>query len=182
MNLHRLSALLAKQIIPACVAVAIVVASVAAINKNVAHAEESQQTPREKRLAEEAKKAPILPVVAIRPGESKELLLSTLCTVGVTRGGGLGVKEMIDGKPQYNDEYRTFTRDGLTIRVPGFEEATKTADLPDYQRLRKKGVAVFAVEFTATANAKPGVYEMHVNDSTCSGNCHSDFRVVVIGE
>ena len=90
--------------------------------------------------------------------------------------------EMLDGKPQYNEDARSFSRDGLTIRVPGYEEATKTADLPSYQSLREKGVAVFAVEVTAGADATPGAYEMHVKDSTCRGDCQADFRVVVIGE
>ena len=90
--------------------------------------------------------------------------------------------EMLDGTAQPNAEHRTFARDGLTVRVPGYEEATKTADMPTYRFLREKGVAVFAVEVTAAVDAKPGAYEMHVNDSTCSGDCHADFRVVVIGE
>src|SRR5262249_35661594 len=38
-------------------------------------------------------KARIVPVVMLKPGETKELLLSTWCTVGLTRGAGLLVRE-----------------------------------------------------------------------------------------
>ena len=42
----------------------------------------------------EAAKASIVPVVVLKPGERQELFPSTTCTVGITRAGGLNIREL----------------------------------------------------------------------------------------
>ena len=51
-----------------------------------------------------ALKAKIVPIAVVKAGETTELLLSTWCTVGVTRSGGLGVGEMVDGNLQFSKD------------------------------------------------------------------------------
>jgi hypothetical protein len=120
-------------------------------------------------------KARIVPVVMLKPGETKELLLSTWCTVGITRSEGLLVRETTDKATGG----KVWKRDGVTVEVPGFEEATKAA-APVYSALKKQGLDAFIVKVTAAKDAKPGLYDLHVADFTCSGACDTDFRVLVI--
>jgi len=124
----------------------------------------------------------MIPLIALQPGESTELLMTTWCTLDYTRGGGLGLAEMIDGKPNANlfgGRNKTYERDGVKIVVPDFEQAIKAANQPQYAALGKQGLGVFSVKVTADKQAKPGLFEMHLVDSTCSGNCSTDFRVLI---
>ena len=140
-----------------------------------------------------AERAKIVPIAVLRAGETTELLLSTWCTVGVTRGGGLGVGEMLDGKVQYTKDGvrvekahlgwgagKSYSRDGLHVEVPDFTAATQEAALPAYAPLKAKGVSLFRVKVTADKDARPGVFEMHLFDATCNGHCSTDFRVLVV--
>ncbi len=134
---------------------------------------------------EEQPSSKITPVVMLKPGEKKELLLSTWCRVGVTRGGGLSVGVMEKGRVQYQSEFgwqksKVWKRDGLTLEVPDFGEAEKVAAQPVYAPLKEKGLNAFVVKVTAAKDAKPGLLNVHVADSTCSGNCDTDFRVLVV--
>jgi hypothetical protein len=127
----------------------------------------------------------IIPLVPVAPGETKTVLFSVECTVGLTRGGGLAVAEMIDGErpviglPDKHD--KTFRRAGVTVTVPDMEEATKIdaqargGVLSALSKVR----AVFPVTVTADADAKPVALDLHLLDSTCSGHCTTDFTVVV---
>jgi len=140
------------------------------------------------RGAQNAKPKPpsrIIPLVPIAPGESKTVLFSVECTVGLTRGGGLAVAEMIDGErpfvglPDKND--KTFRRAGVTVTVPDMDEAAKIdarargGVLSALSKVR----AVFPVTVTADADAEPVAIDLHLLDSTCSGHCTTDFTVVV---
>ncbi len=127
----------------------------------------------------------IVPVVALKPGECKELLLSTWCRVGATRGGGLTVRGREEGPFQLQTDAagnrgKVWTRDGVTIRVPDFGEAEKVAAEPVYSPLKRKGLNAFVVKVSAAGDAKPGLIDLHLADSTCSGNCDTDFRVLVV--
>lgn len=126
-----------------------------------------------------AQQLKIVPLVTIKPGESKELLLSTWCTVGVTRGGGFGLTEMRDGKPK-GDGAKSYSEGGVTLSVPNFEDGAKFASSPEYSLLKERNVDPFKVTISASLEAKPGLLEMHLLDSTCSGDCETDFRVLVV--
>ncbi|MFO0979748.1 MAG: hypothetical protein U0996_25340 [Planctomycetaceae bacterium] len=126
----------------------------------------------------------IAPLVALKPGESKELLLTTPCTVGLTRGGGFSLAEMVEGKPSFKNPTlkgnRLFSKDGLKISVADYPEAIAYAGKTEYAPLRDDGLNVFTVTVTAEDNAQPGVTEMHLLDATCNGHCTTDFRVLVL--
>jgi hypothetical protein len=142
-------------------------------------------SPSPSKPAEEADSR-ILPVVMLKPGETKELLMTVACRVGSTRGGGLWVRAMEDSS--YSAEKgeaeerapKTLKRGGLTITVPDFSEAEKNAALPVYAPLAKKGLNAFVVKITASKDTKPGLLNLHLADTTCSGGCATDFRVLVI--
>lgn len=141
-------------------------------------------SPSSSKAAEEADSR-ILPVVMLKPGETKELLMTVACRVGSTRGGGLWVRAMEDSSypAEKGDSERypkTLKRGGLTITVPDFDEAEKKAGLPIYAPLAKKGLNAFIVKVTASKDAKPGLLNLHLADTTCSGGCETDFRVLVI--
>src|SRR5262249_51220918 len=121
-------------------------------------------------------KARIVPVVMLKPGETKELLLSTWCTVGLTRGAGLLVRETAETA----EGGKIWKRGGVTVEVPGFVEATRAAAAPVYSPLKKKGLDAFTVKVTAAKDAQPGLYDLHIADVTCSGTCDTDFRVLVV--
>ncbi|HKB02810.1 MAG TPA: hypothetical protein VKD90_11355 [Gemmataceae bacterium] len=112
----------------------------------------------------------IVPVVAVKPGESKEMLLSTSCALA-TRGAGLHVRDpKASARP---DRDKAWTRDGVTVTfdtTPDNSPMTAVAG----------GVHLFLVKVTAAADAKPGRIDLHVADSTCSGTCLTDFRVLVL--
>ena len=44
------------------------------------------------------------------------------------------------------------------------------------QELKEKGINAFVVKVTAAENAKPGLLNLHLADTTCSGSCASDRR------
>lgn len=135
--------------------------------------------------AAETSRFVIVPLVAIRPGETQELLLSTWCTVGVTRGGGFSVAEMRDGKAHFESPTlkgnRKFRERGITVTVPDFAEGVAFAATKEFEALKKHNVAPFRVTIEASSDAKPGeFFEMHLLDATCSGHCKTDFRVLVL--
>jgi hypothetical protein len=115
----------------------------------------------------------IVPVVALKPGESKEMLLSTSCPL-VSRGIGLHVRDPKDptARPERD---QAWTRDGVTVT---FDPAPDTSPMA----AAAGGVHLFLVKVTAAAEAKPGLLDLHVADSTCSGTCLTDFRVLVEGK
>lgn len=127
----------------------------------------------------------IVPLVVVAPGETKTVLFSVECTVAMTRGGGLAVAEMVDGKPPAiglpRAEDKIFRRAGVTVTVPDMTEAPaldkrlRTGPLAALAKVRP----VFPVTVTADADAEPVAIDLHLLDSTCSGDCHTDFMVVV---
>ncbi len=143
------------------------------------------QQPKTEAPAAQEPNPKIIPVVAVKPGESKELLMSTWCHLGPTRGGGLSVKMMsggtFDGQADNNDRFsKVWKMAGVTVEVPDSAEAEKVAALPVYAPLKEKGINAFVVKVTAAEDAKPGLLNLHLADSTCSGHCESDFRVLIV--
>lgn len=129
----------------------------------------------------DATKLVIVPLIILKPGETKELTLSTWCTVGGTRGGGFGLTEMRDGKPTGSEhDVKSYSRDGVNISVPDFKQGTEFASSPEFAPLRKLDIDAFKVTVSASPDAEPGFLEMHLVDSTCSGHCKTDFRVLVL--
>ena len=133
-----------------------------------------------KETAKEVDNRSIIPLVQMKPGETCTLLLSTHCTVGPTRGSGLGLVAMEDGKPVNHQDQKTYERLGVTIKVPRSAEAVGFADQSRFKALKQAGIAPFQVTITAAEDAQAGLIEMHLNDSTCSGHCSSDFRILVV--
>lgn len=127
----------------------------------------------------------IMPLVVVAPGESTTAYFSVECTVGITRGGGLAVAEMVDGKRPAigtpSDDDKVFSRAGVTVTVPDMSEAPKldklmrSGALAALSRVRP----VFPVTVTAAADAKPVAIDLHLLDATCSGHCTTDFTVIV---
>lgn len=143
------------------------------------HRAGGQQNQTEPAKAEVAK-AKIVPVLVLKPGEQKELLLSTACTVGVTRGGGFDIREIGgEGSPDLKPA-KVWKRNGVMVEVPDFEAGEKQAAAPQYEPLKQAGVSVFSVKVTASQEAKPGAYNLHLADFTCNGTCETDFRVLII--
>ena len=126
----------------------------------------------------------IVPLVTLKPGETKELVFSTWCTVGATRGGGLSLAEMIGGKPQFLQSTlqgnRSYNKGGVTISVPDFDEGEKFARSSTFALLRRNNIDAFIVTIAAASTAKTGLLEMHLLDATCAGHCKTDFRVLVV--
>lgn len=127
----------------------------------------------------ETAKLKIVPLVTVKPGETKELLLSTWCTVGMTRAGGFRLSEMKDGKPT-GDGVKTWSSNGVTISVPDFDGAESFASQPKFSPLAEHDVVPFKVTISASTTAEPAAYEMHLIDATCAGRCKTDFRVLVV--
>ena len=121
----------------------------------------------------------IVPVICLQPGEKKACVLSTECTVGVTRGGGLSVREM--GAPPHaaDKKLKSWTKAGTTVTAPDFGEAAKTASSPQFAALKLRGYDAFVVTAEATNDAAEGMYEIHLADDTCSGHCKTTLRIVV---
>ena len=140
---------------------------------------ESNDAPSAKERAE-AKKLEIVPLVVVKPGETKQLMLSTWCTVGVTRGGGFGLTEMLEEGSSGGFNTKTYSRAGVTISVPNFKDGAEFAKLPEFAALKDRHFNAFQVSITAAGNAEPGLMEMHLIDSTCSGDCQTHFRVLVV--
>jgi hypothetical protein len=125
---------------------------------------------------EEQPKGRIVPVVLVRPGETKELRLSTSCAL-LTRGRGLLVRELKEGPaPQ---EGKVWIRDGVTVEVPDYYAAAQAAGAANYAPLKDAGLWAFVVKVSATDEAKPGLINLHIADETCSGTCDTDLRVLV---
>jgi len=162
----------------ALVAVVLVVGGFKAVNHSAAH-QPTEPTPVE------LPKLKIVPLVVLKAGETKELLLSTRCTVGITRSEGLQVGEMLDGQFTVDDSDqetngRVWQRHGLSAEVPDFKKATLFAALPEYEPLKKNGIDAFVVVVAAAKDAQAGLHELHIADATCSGTCVTDFRVLVL--
>lgn len=125
----------------------------------------------------------IVPIVVLQPGETREILLSTHCTVGATRSSGFGIVEMIDGEPTEGEgsgsDGTSYTRAGVTISVPGWKEATEFSSAAPYTALHEQGIDVFPVTVSATDDAQPGLLEVHLIDATCNGACRTNLRVLV---
>ncbi len=151
----------------------------------VALAQDSKSTPS---TTDPQSKKPlkIVPIVSLKPGETKKLLLSTQCTVGATRAGGFGITEMRSSAPKEDQTDgsagASYSRDGVVIRVPGWDAAEKFAASPPYASLKESGIDVFEVTISASNEAKLGLLELHLVDATCSGHCETDFRVLVISK
>jgi hypothetical protein len=121
----------------------------------------------------------IVPVVAVGPGEVKTMLLSTSCSL-ITRGRGLVLIGMRGGKripsevdrpdTPVRDEGKVFKHRGVTV-----EFITDAKQLPP----AANSVNYFLVRVTAAKDAEPGLLDLHVQDETCSGTCHTDMRVLV---
>ncbi len=138
------------------------------------------QQPKPAPAKAEPPRARIVPVVVLQPGEEKELFLSTACTIGITRGGGLDIREIGDEERPGFTSAKVWRRNGVVVEVPEFQAGEKQAAAPQYESLRKAGVNVFSVKVTARKDAKPGAYNLHLADFTCNGTCGTDFRVLVV--
>jgi hypothetical protein len=158
---------------------------VASVITCVAFIPSDAQQPQKAAPAAEGPNPKIVPVVVVKPGETKELVMSTWCRVGVTRGGGLSLKMMSGGtfdaeKVDSDRLSKVWRLAGLTVEVPDFGEAEKGAGLPVYAPLKARGINVFVVKVSAAEDARPGLVNLHLADTTCSGGCESDFRVLVV--
>lgn len=123
----------------------------------------------------------IVPVVVLHPGEVQEITLASHCTVGLSRSGGLTIREMA-ATPQKEVTFtRTWKKDGVTVEIPEASAAMKAAEAPIYAPLNKKKLQVFTVKVSADKDAQTGLYELHVADYTCSGDCETDLRILVAG-
>jgi hypothetical protein len=119
----------------------------------------------------------IVPVIALKPGETKELLMCAPCTL-FTRGGGLIIQAM--GESAEKQERTVWKKEGVTVQVPAMGDAFTASNAPVYKPLSDKGLSTFVVTVTAAKDAKPRLIEMHLADQTCSGTCETDFRVLVV--
>lgn len=146
-------------------------------------AQESTQTDANPKSSEKYNLS-IVPLVTLKPGETKELLFSMSCTVGLTRGGGFSLAEMRNGKPNFEKSTlqgnRSFSKQGVTISVASIEQGIKFANSAEFSALKKRNIEAFTVTVAASGDAQPGVLEMHLLDATCSGYCKTDFRVLVV--
>lgn len=118
-------------------------------------------------------KPPILPLVAVIQGETSDLLMTSPCD-RYTRGMGLQLRVM--NGTSYLDAEKTYTHNGVTMKI--IETTKKT----EHAAIDQLGLRSFVVQCVAAADAKPGVFDMHISDSTCSGVCHADFRVIVLAK
>lgn len=139
-------------------------------------------TPAAPTEKEKAAKLKIVPVLVIKPGEERELTLSTECTVGLTRGGGFNLVEIGSKGESVGAHGKVWKRDGVTVETPDFATGEKQAAAPEYKPLHDAGVNVFHVKVTADKDAKPGIVNLHLVDQTCSGWCSTDFRVLVVAK
>ncbi len=151
----------------------------------ISHAQEQQPVASTK-AREQTENLKIVPLIVLKPGETKEILLSTWCTVGPTRGGGFSLAEMRNGVPVFENGTLqgglSYSRDGVTISVPDWDEATKQAGSAQYALLKQHNINAFTLTVKASDTAKPGLMEMHLLDATCAGECKTDFRVLVVKE
>lgn len=136
------------------------------------------QDAQAKSASVEAARLAIIPVIVLKPGESKELILSTECTVGITRGGGFNLRQM--NETSGSSTSQQWKREGIEITLPDFTTGPQQADAPEFAPLKAAGINAFYVKVKTTSSAKPGVYNFHLADQTCNGWCKSDFRVLVV--
>lgn len=127
----------------------------------------------------------IIPILVLKPGETKQFLLSTHCTVGVTRSGGFAIAEMQDGKAIEGTKdgfgaAARYERNGVKLSIPGIVEAEAFASSKPFDTLGQRGIQAFTV--TASSHAEPGLMDIHLVDRTCSGHCKTDLRVLVTAE
>lgn len=126
----------------------------------------------------------ILPLVVIKPGETQVLSMTTFCTVGSTRGGGFSLSEIVDGKPVAGKSAAgldiSYSRDGIEVTIPGWSKAVDFSNLPKFAALKEQNLQAFEVTVKASADSKPGLINMHIADSTCNGDCHTNFRILVL--
>lgn len=126
----------------------------------------------------------ILPLVVIQPGETQKLTLTTYCTVGATRGGGFSLAEMRNGVAENGESTGSqgtlYRRDGIEISIPKWQEAIDFTAQPHFAAVKAENLSVFEVTVSASKEAKPGLMNMHLADSTCNGDCHTTFRVLVL--
>jgi len=158
----------------------LVIATLAMSTHNPSGAEQPELSDRDQaRLA--IQRLEIVPVIVMKPGETKEVFFSTQCTVGYTRGGGLNLAEMKNGLvvPSAERLTKTYTTKGVTVTVPHPKVSTKTAEEPRFASAAEQSISVFSVTVSAADDAEPGLINMHLKDSTCSGECQSDFRIII---
>ncbi len=114
----------------------------AGINRTTGQQPKAQTAPTEK---EKAAKLKIVPVLVITTGEERELTLSTVCTVGITRGGGFNLMEIDEGTEKgFGAHTKVWQRDGLTIEAPDFQTGEKQAAEPNTNRCARRGSMSFA--------------------------------------
>lgn len=158
----------------------LVVCTLLLVGANIAQ----EPTAKPQAAKTDAHQKSIVPLVMLKPGETKELLLTTPCTVGFTRGGGFSLAEMKDGVPQFEKPTlrgnREYVSDGLRVSVDDYQEAIAFADSEKFASLKAMNLNAFTVTVSADADAKAGVKEMHLLDATCSGHCRTDFRILVV--
>jgi hypothetical protein len=116
--------------------------------------------------------APIVPLIVIKPGETQEMQLSSACA-RYTRGSGPSVHQL--GHFEYN------AAESCTVRgVTASFAQPHTVD--DYPALVEAGAKSCTLTVTASESAEPGVIDLHLTDSTCSGSCHVNVRVLVVAD
>jgi hypothetical protein len=135
--------------------------------------------PKDATDSPEAAKPDIVPVVVLKPGERQELFFSTTCTVGITRGGGLKIRELGGQGDSTSRDGKAWGRNGVNVKAPDFSTAMKEAADPRFKAFNNTGLALFRLEFTAAKDAKEDVYNLHLADYTCNGTCKTDLRVLV---
>ena len=112
----------------------------------------------------------IVCVVVLKPGETKDLTLSSSC-MRVTRGQGLLLREM---GPSPSPTEKEWNGGGITASFVQVEQEDELAALKDAK------LKSFIVRVTASKDAKPQLRELHVADLTCAGQCSADIRVLVV--
>ena len=122
----------------------------------------------------------IVPVLAIKPGETKEMLLSTACAL-VTRGRGLHFKAM-NGEELKEVKDKVWKTDRLSLEFNTASELPYRTNKSEAVVVAERKVSLFIVKVTASADAKPGLIDLHVADATCSGTCATDVRVLILAK
>jgi hypothetical protein len=116
--------------------------------------------------------APIVPLIVIKPGETRELLLTSACA-RITRGSGPAVHQL--GHFEYNAaQVCTVGEVSATFEHPAEEN--------DYPALVEAGVKSCKLTVSASESAEPGIIDLHLTDLTCGGTCYIDVRVLVVAQ
>ncbi len=116
--------------------------------------------------------APIIPMIVIQPGETQQLHLSSACA-RYTRGSGPSVHQLGDFE---HNAIESCTVGGVTA---SFAQPHTVDDYADLVAMSAKSCTLTV---TASESAEPGVIDLHLTDSTCSGSCHINVRVLVVAE